>query len=74
MLYLGLGASALCFVTWGVAVGKLGTVRTSVYIYLVPVITVAASVVILKETLSPSAWLGVALTLLGLAVSQGKST
>lgn len=74
LLYLGLGASALCFVTWGVAVGKLGTVRTSVYIYLVPVITVAASVVILKETLSPSAWLGVALTLLGLAVSQGKST
>ncbi len=74
LLYLGLGASALCFVTWGVAVGKLGTVRTSVYIYLVPVITVAASVVILKETLAPSAWLGVALTLLGLAVSQGKST
>lgn len=24
LLYLGLGASALCFVTWGFAVGRLG--------------------------------------------------
>lgn len=73
LLYLGLGASALCFVTWGVAVGRLGAVKTSVYIYLVPVITVAASALVLHETLTPSAWLGIALTLSGLAVSQEKS-
>lgn len=43
LLFLGLGASALCFVTWNLAVGILGAVKTSVYIYIVPVITVAAS-------------------------------
>lgn len=40
LLYLGLGASALCFVTWNFAVKALGAVKTSVYIYMVPVITV----------------------------------
>ena len=49
LLFLGLGASALCFVTWNFAVKALGAVKTSVYIYLVPVITVAASVLILRE-------------------------
>jgi len=72
LLYLGLGASALCFVTWGVAVGKLGAVKTSIYIYLVPVITVISAALILKESLTPVAWLGVGLTLLGLVVSQWK--
>ena len=48
LLYLGLGASALCFVTWNFAVGALGAVKASVYIYMVPVITVVTSVLILK--------------------------
>lgn len=73
-LYLGLGASALCFVTWGLAVERLGPVKTSVYIYLVPIITVAASALVLGETLTPTVLLGMALTLLGLAVSQKKSS
>lgn len=72
LLYLGLGASALCFVTWNVAVGKLGAIKTSIYIYLVPVITVISAALILRERLSPAAWLGMALTLTGLAVSQKK--
>ena len=33
ILFLGLGASALCFVTWNSAVRVLGAVKTSVYIY-----------------------------------------
>lgn len=45
ILYLGLDASALCFVTWNFAVKILGAVKTSVYIYMVPVITVVTSVV-----------------------------
>ena len=49
ILFLGLGASALCFVTWNFAVKILGAVKTSICIYLVPVITVAASVLIIHE-------------------------
>ncbi|MBY0010722.1 DMT family transporter [Paenibacillus typhae] len=70
LLFLGLGASALCFVTWNRAVGMLGAVRTSVYIYLVPVITVAAAVLFLQEQLSWAIVLGTALTLTGSALSE----
>ena len=70
LLYLGFGASALCFVTWNWAVRILGAVRTTVYIYLIPVITVVSSVIILHETITPLAVVGTALTLAGLVVSQ----
>lgn len=72
ILFLGLGASALCFVTWNTAVKLLGTVRTSVYIYLVPVVTVGASVLILDEPLTMMLIVGAALTLVGLWLSETK--
>ena len=68
-LYLGIGACALCFVTWNIAVGRLGSVRTSVYLYLVPVITLICSVTILHEPLTTASFAGAALTLLGLVIS-----
>lgn len=70
ILFLGLGASALCFVTWNIAVKLLGAVKTSVYIYLVPIITVATSVLILSEPLTPTLIAGALLTLLGLWLSE----
>lgn len=70
MLYLGFGASALCFVTWNFAVRVLGAVKTSVYIYLDPVITVAASALFLGEPVTVLSGLGTALTLAGLLLSQ----
>ena len=74
MLFLGVGASAACFATWGIAVRLLGAVKTSAYIYLVPVITVATSVVVLGEPLTPPIVLGIVLTCAGLALSErGKS-
>ncbi len=64
LLYLGLGASALCFVTWNFAVHVLGAVRTSVYIYMVPVITVVTSALVLKE---PVTWMSAGGTVLAVA-------
>ena len=72
ILYLGLGASALCFVTWNFAVKELGAVKTSVYIYMVPVITVITSVIILHEKLTLLAGIGTVLTLIGLFLSEYK--
>ena len=70
LLYLGLCASALCFVTWNVAVSRLGAVRTSVYIYLSPVVTIISSWLLLSDPILPMALLGAALTLVGLLLSQ----
>lgn len=72
MMFLGLGASALCFVTWNSAVRVLGAVKTSIYIYLVPVITMAASALILHEKITVMAAAGAAFTLLGLLFSEWK--
>lgn len=68
-LFLGLGASALCFLSWAYAVKKLGTVKTSIYIYLVPVVTVVTAWLILHEPITPLVILGILLTIGGLVVS-----
>ncbi|NBH84516.1 DMT family transporter [bacterium C-53] len=70
ILYLGLGASALCFVTWNLAVKALGAVKTSVYIYMVPVITVVTSVLVLKEPVTWSSVMGTFLAVTGLFLSE----
>ena len=72
-LYLGLGACAACFVTWNFAIKTLGPIKTMVYIYLVPVITVVCSVLILHEVVTPMSVGGTLLTLVGLALSQWDS-
>lgn len=74
MLYLGFGASALCFLTWNYSVSVLGAVRTSAYLYLVPVITIAFSALVLSEPVTPLMVLGTALTLAGLMLSQGRKS
>ncbi len=72
LIYLGIGASALCFVTWNYAVKMLGAVKTSVYIYMVPVITVATSVIVLKEKITRVSAIGTVLTLIGLFISESR--
>ncbi|MCM1488378.1 MAG: DMT family transporter [Firmicutes bacterium] len=70
ILYLGIGASALCFVTWNYAVKILGAVKTSIYIYIVPVITVVTSVLVLGENITVISIAGTALTIIGLFLSE----
>ncbi|OXS28267.1 MAG: multidrug transporter [Desulfovibrio sp. MES5] len=70
VVFLGLGASALCFVAWTFAIKRLGAVQSSVYIYLVPVVTVITAALILQERITWMAALGTALTLAGLVVSE----
>ena len=72
LVYLGLGACALCFVTWNFAVGRLGAVKTSTYIYLVPVVTLVTSALVLGEPVTPLSAVGAALTVAGLALSEHK--
>lgn len=73
-LFLGIGASALCFVTWNFAVSLLGSVKTSVYIYLVPVITAVFSAFFLQEKITACTICGILLVLFGLVLSEGKKT
>lgn len=69
-LFLGVLAGGVCFVTWNMAVEKIGAIKTSVYIYLNPVITVVSSILILHERLTWMSALGTVLTLVGLIISE----
>lgn len=48
----------------------LGPVKTSVYIYATPVITIVSSALILHEAMTPVMWLGTVLALGGLILSE----
>lgn len=70
LLFLGLCASALCFATWTFCVRRLGAVKASLYIYLVPVVTVATSIAVLDEQLTWLSGAGMGLTIAGLLISE----
>ncbi|MGN0413146.1 MAG: DMT family transporter [Lachnospiraceae bacterium] len=69
-IFLGVIACAICFVTWNYAAKLLGAVKTNVYIYLDPVITVTVSAIVLKEKITPLILMGMILTLIGLFLSE----
>lgn len=71
IVFLGVGASAGCFVTWNFAIKMLGTIKTSIYIYIVPVVTVITSFLVLNEHITMVSLVGTSLTLMGLFLSQG---
>lgn len=70
LAFLGFLASGLCFVWWARSVAALGAVISSLYIYLVPVVTVLVAAVVLDEPLTVSVMCGVALVVAGQFVSQ----
>lgn len=69
-LFLGIIASALCFVFWNFGLKSIGAVKSSFYLYLSPVITIIFSVIVLGEVITTTSAIGTALTLGGLLVSE----
>jgi drug/metabolite transporter (DMT)-like permease len=73
LLFLGAVASLTCYFLWNVTVKKLGTVRTTNYIYFIPIVTLIASFVALPdEKITFIALIGAALILIGVVLSGQK--
>ncbi|MFA6708957.1 MAG: DMT family transporter [Fusobacterium sp.] len=72
LLFLGLGASAICFVTWNYTVKVLGPLRASIFLYLMPIVTVITSIIVLGEKLTVMSSIGVLFTFFGLLISNKK--
>lgn len=72
LLFLGVGASGVCFVLWNYATARIGAVQTAAYIYLAPVISVVTAALFLRERVTPLALAGTILTLAGLVLSEGR--
>ena len=74
LLFLGGIASALCFVLWTNANKHLGVVKTSLYIYFIPLIAVLLGVVLLGETITISTILGGILIALAVFLANYKKS
>lgn len=70
LLFLSIFASGICFVLWKLAVDSIGSVATSTYIYLTPLLNAVAAVVILKEKITHTLFWAGFLIIGGLFVSQ----
>lgn len=72
LFFVALFASALCFIMWNQATKLIGVVRTNIYVYLTPVFTIIASIIILDESLSLLAFYGAMLVLFGVMIAEYK--
>lgn len=71
-LYLGIASSALGFLVWNLSTKWIGAIKTSVYIYVSPVVTIILSMLVLNEQLTLISILGSILIFIGLIISQKK--
>lgn len=71
LAHLSFLAGAVGFVSWNTAVSYLGAVRSSVYIYASPVVTIIVAAAVLGERLTAAGAAGVLLVILGVVLSDG---
>lgn len=70
ILALALLCSATAFTTWAYAIGKLGVARTSVFLAIVPMITALFCVIFGSESLALLQWVGLAVGMVGIYLTQ----
>ncbi|MFH1512048.1 MAG: DMT family transporter [Bacillota bacterium] len=68
--FLGVIASAVCYITWMMGMKRIGVVRSGVYIYLIPIITMLGAAILVKDPITPLQIGGALLTMAGLFLSQ----
>lgn len=71
LLFLGVVASALCYVLWYHVVNGLGAVKASNFVYLNPLVTMITSVIVLHEKITWLMGVGALLILLGVMLAEG---
>lgn len=70
LIFLGLAASTFCFSAWAKACRILGTVRITVGLYLIPVITTIFAFFVLGEKITLMGLCGTLCTIVGLVISN----
>jgi len=72
VIFLGLFASSLAFLFYKKGVEIIGSVKSTNYIYLVPLLTAITGIIVLNEKLTFKMIIGGTLILLGLYIAQRK--
>lgn len=74
LAFLGILASGFCFMAWNRACAGLGTVKATIGIYLIPVVTIVFAFVFLGEKITFMGGAGALLTIAGLVISGHKQS
>ena len=69
LLFLTLLGSAFCYIAWNTAVYRLGVLRTTIYLYATPFVTMVSAAVFLHETITPMGVCGTVLIVVGMLIS-----
>lgn len=72
LLFVSSFASGLCFVMWNKATVLIGAIKTNIYVYFTPLITIVVSYFTLGEKLDLIAIVGMIITMFGILISQNK--
>lgn len=70
LLFLGVLGSAVCYITWNIAIRRIGVVNTNNYIYLNPFVTMVCAAIVLKEPVTAAGVTGAVLIVGGILVSE----
>ena len=60
--------SALCYLFWNKATQKISVLKASLYIYMVPLVTLVVSAVALHETITVTGVIGIFLVIAGMVL------
>ena len=74
LLFLGIIASMICYITWTIAVNRLGIVYSANYIYLIPLVTLVTSYVFIDEKVTLIALIGTILILCGVYFAENRNS
>ena len=74
ILFLGIAASLLCYFFWNLVIKHLGAVKSTNYVYIVPIITLVASSFILDETITIYAVAGMLMILSGVIWAERRNS
>ncbi|NLJ64167.1 MAG: DMT family transporter [Christensenellaceae bacterium] len=66
LAYLALVGSALCYILWNRAIQEIGVLSASLYIYVVPLVTLLLSAAILNERITAMGLAGIVIVISGM--------
>ena len=70
ILYLAVVCSALCYLMWNTAMRDLGVMTLNIYLYAMPVITLAAGAIVLGEKITFMGTAGMIIVIAGMILSS----
>lgn len=70
ILYMGVLVGAMGYIFWNTSIIHLGSVKTNMYIYLLPLFTMAISALTIHEAMGLYQWGGAVMTIVGVALAQ----